>query len=192
MACNISKDFFFQIGNRPDVINPTVIGFLRLIPMLIFKTFSCSHVPLLQLNINMFCVSIVKAILYSYVGHTYLGPLGIELTSFFSIFQCRLVLPQFEKRCWTVTIQDAVLWVSLQDIGVQMNSSLKVTTLTRLIALLHFPHEFCFAETIPGPSVSRNTPERSARCPRTEDWKLQKWTRGGSYNQSNWKTSNHT
>lgn len=106
---------------------------------------------------------------------TYLWPLGIKLTSFLSIFQSCLVLAQFEKSRWTVTVQDAVLWVDLQCITVQMNGCLKVTSLTRLIALLHFLHELSFAQTVPGPVVS-NAPDRSARCPRTEDWKLEKRT----------------
>lgn len=108
--------------------------------------------------------------------HTYLWPLGIKLTSLFSIIQSCLVLSQFEKSCWTVTIKDAVLWVSMQGVAVQMNSRLKVTTLTCLIALLHFVHELCFAETIPGPVISSNAPDRPARCPRTEDWELEKQT----------------
>lgn len=110
--------------------------------------------------------------------HTYLGPLGIELTSFDSIVQRRPVLSQFEKRRRTVAVQDTVLWVSLQGIRVQMDGRLKVTALARLVALLHFLHELCFAETTPAASVSRDTADGSARRPRTEDWKLEKGKRG--------------
>lgn len=97
------------------------------------------------------------SVAYSYFklsGHTYLGPLRIELAGFHGIIERRLVLSQFEKRRRTVAVQDAVLRVGLQGVGVQMDGRLEVAALARLVALLHFLHELCFAETTPAPSVS--------------------------------------
>lgn len=115
------------------------------------------------------------SVVYSYFklsGHAYLGPLRIELAGFHGIIKRRLVLSQFEKRRWTVAVQDAVLRVGLQGVGVQMDGRLEVATLARLVALLHFLHELCFAETTPAPSVSWDAARRSARRPGAEDWKL--------------------
>lgn len=106
--------------------------------------------------------------------HTYLGPLAIELTSSHCISQRRRVLPQFEKRRRPVAVQDAVLRVGLQGVGVQVDGRLEVAALTCLVALLHFLHELRLAETAPASSIPRHAADRSARCPRAEDRKLEK------------------
>lgn len=128
----------------------------------------CSLVHLREVHFSVFLLALSRL--------TYLGPLGIELTSFFSIIQSRLVLSHFEKGCRTVTVQDAVLRVGLQGLAVQMDGRLEVAALTRLVALLHFLHEVRFAEAIPAAVVYTDTPDGSARCPRTEDWKLEERT----------------
>lgn len=106
--------------------------------------------------------------------HTYLGPLAIELTSSHRVSERRRVLPQFEKRRRPVAVQDAVLRVGLQGVGVQVDGRLEVAALTRLVALLHFLHELRLAETAPAPSIPRRAAGGSARCPRAEDRKLEK------------------
>lgn len=83
------------------------------------------------------------------------------------------MLTQFEKRRRAVAVQDAVLRVGLQGVGVQVDGRLEVAALTCLVALLHLLHELRLAETAPAPSIPRHAADRSARCPRAEDRKLE-------------------
>lgn len=77
---------------------------------------------------------------------SYLGPFGVDETSFDCVVQSGAVLAQSEIGCGAVTVQDAVLRVCGQGLAVQMHSQSVLPLLAGLVTAAHTLQEFCFAQ----------------------------------------------